>query len=75
MPKLPRVTSKKVLKALLRAGFYTHHQSGSHINLRHRIKTHLHIVIPHHSADLAPKTLKAIIAQAELSVEEFIKLL
>ena len=75
MPKLPRVTAKKVLKALLRAGFYIHHQTGSHVNLRHHTKLHLHVVIPRHGGDLAPKTLKAIIAQAELTVEEFSQLI
>jgi predicted RNA binding protein YcfA (HicA-like mRNA interferase family) len=71
MPKLPRVTPTKVLKALLRAGFYIHHQTGSHVNLRHHTKLRLHVVIPRHGRDLAPKTLKSIIAQAELTVEEF----
>lgn len=75
MPKLPRLSSAKVLKALLRSGFYTHHQTGSHANLRHEIKTHLHVVIPRHARDLAPKTLVSIISQAELTVEEFKKLL
>ncbi len=75
MPKLPRVSSKKLLKALLRAGFREHHQSGSHINLRHPGKQHLHVVVPYHSRDLAPKTLKSILAQADLTVSEFIELL
>ena len=75
MPKLPRVSSRKLLQALLRAGFYVHHQSGSHANLRHRTKTHLHIVVPRHSGDLAPKTIKSIIGQAELTVEQLLELL
>jgi predicted RNA binding protein YcfA (HicA-like mRNA interferase family) len=75
MPKLPRITSRKLLQALVRAGFYVHHQTGSHVNLRHATKTHLHVVIPRHSGDLAPKTTKSIIVQAELTVEEFVALL
>jgi len=75
MPKLPRVTPKKVLAALLKAGFYIHHQTGSHINLRHYSKFYLHVIIPNRKNDLAPKTLKSIISQAELTVEEFIKLI
>lgn len=71
MPKLPRVTPTRVVKALLRAGFYIHHQTRSRVNLRHHTKLHLHVVIPRHGRDLAPKTLKSIIAQAELTVEEF----
>ncbi len=75
MPKLPRLNPKNVLSALKRAGFYIHHQTGSHVNLRHEIKSHLHVVIPFHNKDLAPKTLKSIIAQAGLIVEEFKKLI
>jgi predicted RNA binding protein YcfA (HicA-like mRNA interferase family) len=75
MPKLPRITSRKLLQVLLRAGFYVHHQTGSHANLRHHTKTHLHVVVPRHSGDLAPKTIKSIISQAELTVEEFAALL
>lgn len=75
MPKFPRLTSKKVLSILLKSGFYIHHQTGSHINLRHSNKLNLHIVIPFHKKELAPKTLKSIIFQAGLTTEEFIKLL
>jgi len=75
VPKLPRTTSRKLLRALLRVGFYVHHQTGSHVNLRHREKSHLHVVIPQHSGDLAPKTLKSILVQAEMTVEEFVALL
>jgi predicted RNA binding protein YcfA (HicA-like mRNA interferase family) len=75
MPKLPRITSRKLLQVLLRAGFYIHHQTGSHANLRHGTKTHLHVVVPRHSGDLAPKTLKAIIVQAEMTPAEFSALL
>ena len=75
MPKLPRVTPRKVVRALLRAGFYLHHQSGSHINLRHETNTYLHVVIAYHNKDLAPKTVRSIIAQAGLTVEEFKALL
>jgi predicted RNA binding protein YcfA (HicA-like mRNA interferase family) len=75
MPKLPRITSRKLLQVLLRAGFYIHHQSGSHANLRHYTKTYLHVVVPRHSGDLAPKTIKSIISQAEMTVAEFVALL
>lgn len=75
MPKLPRVTAQKVLSALLRAGFYVHHQTGGHANLRHPTKRNLHVVIPMHKKELAPKTLKSIIIQAELTIEDFIDIL
>jgi predicted RNA binding protein YcfA (HicA-like mRNA interferase family) len=71
MPKLPRVTAKKVVAVLLREKFYIHHQSGSHVHLRHQTKLELRLVVPMHDGDLAPKTIKTIIAQAGLSVEQF----
>jgi predicted RNA binding protein YcfA (HicA-like mRNA interferase family) len=75
MPKLPRITSRKPLQVLSRAGFYIHHQTGSHANLRHRTKTQLHLVVPRYSGDLALKTLQTIIIQADMTVEEFVALL
>lgn len=75
MPRLPRVNPRKVLLVLKRAGFYIHHQTGAHINLRHPQKSHLHVVVPYHNRDLAPKTLKSIIVQTELTIEDFLKLL
>ena len=75
MPKLPRIPSSLVLSALKRAGFYFYHQTGSHVQLRHYDKPDLRITIPSHKKDLTPKTLKAIIKQAGLTVEEFIDLL
>lgn len=75
MPKLPVITPRKLLKIFLEVGFYIHHQSGSHVNLRHTIKRHLHVVIPIHTRDMAPKTLKAVLAQSEISIKELIDLL
>ncbi|MEQ1561637.1 MAG: type II toxin-antitoxin system HicA family toxin [Nitrospira sp.] len=37
MPKLPRITPRKLLRILLKLGFYVHHQSGSHVNLRQKL--------------------------------------
>ena len=39
--KIPALKAKEVIKALLRAGFYVHHQRGSHAQLRHNVETHL----------------------------------
>ena len=76
MAKLPALKPKKILKALLRAGFYIHHQKGSHIQLRHHQKLHLRVTIPYHDRfDLPPSVVKSILKQAEISKEEFLKLL
>jgi predicted RNA binding protein YcfA (HicA-like mRNA interferase family) len=75
MPRLPVLKPKQLLRALQSAGFYIHHQRGSHARLFNRARPELHVTIPMHNKDLPEKTLRAILRQAELSVEEFIELL
>ena len=76
MSRLPALKPKKVLKILLRAGFYIHHQRGSHIQLRNFSKSHLRVTVPYHSHfDLPPFVINNILKQAEISKEEFIRLL
>jgi len=47
MTKLPVVSGKQVIKALGKAGFYIHHQKGSHVTLRkeeyHQVRVHRHL--------------------------------
>lgn len=43
--------------------------------MRHVDRPELRVTIPFHNKDLSPKTLKSIIDQAGLTVEEFIDLL
>jgi predicted RNA binding protein YcfA (HicA-like mRNA interferase family) len=73
---LPLLKPRLNLRALLRAGFYVNHQSGSHAQLRHLIKTHLRVTVPRHDRfDIPRPVLRSILRQAELSVEEFLELL
>jgi len=75
-PKLPVLKPKGVIAALLRAGFYVHHQKGSHARLLHRTKAGLHVTVPIHSKDIPPSLLRhRILKQANLSEEEFLELL
>jgi len=75
-PRLPVLKPKEVLKALLKAGFELHHQTGSHAQLRHPGKLHLRVTVPRHDRfDLPLPVLKSILRQAELSVEEFLEFL
>jgi predicted RNA binding protein YcfA (HicA-like mRNA interferase family) len=72
---LPALRPEKVLKALLRAGFYIHHTKGSHHFLKHPERPDLRVTIAMHTTDLKRKTLASIIEQAGYSVEEFLELL
>jgi len=61
--------------ALSNERVFEFHQSGSHIQLRHEDKPMFRVTVPFHRTDLTPKTLKSIIRQAGLTVDEFIQLL
>jgi len=73
--KLPVLKAKEVVRALLKAGFYVHHQTGSHARLLHRAKPELRVTVPIHSKDVPPSLLKRILKQAALSEEEFLTFL
>jgi len=73
--KLPVLKAKEVVQALLRTGFYLHHQTGSHARLLHRTKPHLRVTVPVHSKDIPLSLLKRILKQAALTEEEFAMLI
>jgi predicted RNA binding protein YcfA (HicA-like mRNA interferase family) len=74
MTALPVVTSRQLIRALERAGFFLHHITGSHHFLRHPTRPGL-VVVPYHSRDLKRGTLRSILKQAGLSADELIRLL
>ena len=73
MSKLPVISGRECIKALEKAGFYILRQKGSHISLIHE-HPFAQVVVPDHR-ELDRGTLRAIIRQAGLSVDEFIELL
>ncbi len=75
MAKLPVVKPKQVIKALERANFFIHRQVGSHVRLIHQTERHRRVTVPVHNIDIPKGTLKSILNQAGLSVEDLIKLL
>lgn len=69
MTKLPVISSKEVIKALAKIGYYIDHQKGSHISLAHPI--HKTITIPKHKV-IKKGLLKKILRDANLSNEDLI---
>jgi len=75
MSKLPSLTARKVIRALRRAGFVEDRQRGRHLILTHR-ETKVRMVVPvHPGRTIKEPLLRAIIRDANLSVEEFLELL
>jgi predicted RNA binding protein YcfA (HicA-like mRNA interferase family) len=78
VPRLPRVTAKDVVRALLKAGFQIFDREGSHVYLHKRIGDTFgpRVTVPMHSGKiLKPKTLKSIIKASKFTVDDFITLL
>jgi Predicted periplasmic or secreted lipoprotein len=74
MTRLPRVTAKEVLNALIRDGFEVIRTSGSH-HFLHRPGSSIVTISIHPGEVIKPKTLKSILKQAGLTIEELIDLL
>ncbi|MBE9058400.1 type II toxin-antitoxin system HicA family toxin [Sphaerospermopsis sp. LEGE 08334] len=73
MSKLPIISGLECVKALQKIGFVVDRQRGSHIILV-REEPRTTISVPDHK-ELDRGTLRGIIRQAGLSVDEFIELL
>ncbi|HIG30771.1 MAG TPA: addiction module toxin, HicA family [Verrucomicrobiales bacterium] len=73
MSRLPRVSGQQVVAALQRVGFRVRRQHGSHIIMR-RDDPFSQTVVPAHR-ELDRGTLKAILRQIDLSVDDLRDLL
>ena len=72
MSGLPRISGRECVKTLAKVRFYLRRQQGSHLILR-RDKPFAQVVVPNHK-ELDRGTLRGIIRQAQLGVNEFMEL-
>jgi predicted RNA binding protein YcfA (HicA-like mRNA interferase family) len=73
--RLPRVDCEQLIRALKRAGFEEQRQHGSHLHLR-RSSDNRRVTVPVHKGRTVPLgTLRAILRDADISVDEFRDLL
>jgi len=72
--KLPVVSGRDFVRAMEKIGYRFDVQRGSHVILRHESPPHRRLSIPNHR-ELAKGTLRALIREAGLTVEEFSGLL
>jgi predicted RNA binding protein YcfA (HicA-like mRNA interferase family) len=71
--ELPAVTAKQAARIAAKLGF-AFRQRGSHA-IYVRASDQARVVIPMHAGDLKRKTLRGIIADLKISVEEFRQML
>jgi predicted RNA binding protein YcfA (HicA-like mRNA interferase family) len=74
MTRLPVVSGRQTAKAFSKLGYEHDHQKGSHIILRQVGPPYRRLTIPDHKT-LAKGTLRALIRQAGLTIDEFVELL
>ena len=71
MRKLPVVSARQAVTAFGKIGYEVDHQTGGHVILRCREPPHRRLSVPNHR-EIARGTLRALIRDAGLAVEEFV---
>ena len=73
MPRLPRISSKKAIRALERLGFEQVRQTGSHVVMKKITGDGtIGCIVPMHS-ELKIGTLSGILKQAQVTPDELIE--
>ena len=73
MSRLPLVSGRALVRALEKVGYRLDRQRGSHMILRQTVPPFRRITVPDHR-EISKGTLRAIIRQTGLTVEEFLRL-
>lgn len=68
--KYPVLSPYEIIKILKKFGFYKVSQKGSHVKYRNDFTNRI-FIIPMHS-EIARGTLKSILEQADITIEEFL---
>lgn len=69
MPKLPVLRPREVISKLERLGFSVVRQKGSHIQMKNG---NLLVTVPMHSGVIPKGTLKSILRQAKIGIEDIL---
>ena len=72
MPKYPVIKPKEIIRILKKLGFVKVRSRGCHLQYK---KGNLLVTVPFHTKDLRQETLKSILRQAQLSIEELSEML
>ena len=75
MPKLPLISASEAIAAFEKLNYQIVRQKGSHIRARHKTnKNKKPLTIPNHKA-LGKGLLRKLLRDAEITVDDFLKLL
>jgi predicted RNA binding protein YcfA (HicA-like mRNA interferase family) len=75
MPKLPVISGNQAIKSFEKIGYQIIRQRGSHVRMRHKSDSNKQpLTIPRHKT-LGKGLVRKLLRDAELTIEEFLKLL
>jgi len=75
LSKLPVISGREMVRVLSKIGFVIVGRKGSHVRLKRRQDREILIVIVPMHHELAKGTLRSILRQANLTVEDLLRLL
>ena len=74
MSKLPPISGRAAIKAFMKIGYRVVRQKGSHVRLFHSNVYKRPLTVPDHK-NLGRGLLRKLLRDAEISIDDFIKLL
>lgn len=74
MGRLSGYKYREIVSKLKNFGFEFYRQAAGSHEIWHNAKTNKFTTIPNHTGDMPEGTLRAILKQADVNVEEFIKM-
>jgi predicted RNA binding protein YcfA (HicA-like mRNA interferase family) len=66
-------TYREIIKKLKKLGFEFHRQAAGSHEIWYSLDKNRYTTIPNHPGDMPEGTLRAILKQADITVEEFLK--
>lgn len=73
MGRLANYTYRQVIKKLKKLGFEFYRQAAGSHELWHHPERKIFTTIPNHPGDIPEGTLRAIVKQAQVTVDDFLK--
>jgi len=73
MGRLAKHSYRKVIEKLKKCGFEFYRQAAGSHEIWFNSTTNRYTTIPNHPGDLPEGTIRAILKQAQISIEEFMK--
>ena len=73
MDRLAGFTYRQIIKKIKKLGFAFDRQAAGSHEIWFNLNTHCYTTIPNHPGDMPEGTLRAILKQARISADEFIR--